>query len=270
MARSYVREARRRGLGSRRERIGTDRRASRRGARRCRDRPPVRERRRAPHLRDALGADDRRERQPRHGEAVRQVPDARGLPRRAAGGARAGHLPDGLLPAEGEGDPRLDAGAAGGVRRAGPAHDPGVVAAAGRGAEDGERRRGRARRRAGDRRRHARAAALAAARADAGGGPGQDRARPRQDRAAGRTGTASRISSSGTAGASATRDGRGARTACSPTSARRAGCRAEHGFSSVVFRRSAVHDLAGSPCLWTTEGRRECAHCGCVAGRCGS
>ena len=48
----------------------------------------------------------------------------------------------------------------------------------GRRAEDGERRRRRARQGAGDRRRHARAPALAAARADAAGGSGQDRARP--------------------------------------------------------------------------------------------
>ena len=49
-------------------------------------------------------------------------------------------------------------------------------------------------RRAGDRRRHARPAALAAARADAGGGSGQDRARSREDRAEAQTGTGSRIS----------------------------------------------------------------------------
>ena len=42
-------------------------------------------------------------------DAVREVPAARGLPRRPAGGARARHLRDRLLPAEGEGDPRHDA-----------------------------------------------------------------------------------------------------------------------------------------------------------------
>ena len=102
-------EARRRGLGTRRERIGPIVERLARGARRRGDRAPLRERCRAAHLRDALGPDDRRERQPGHREAVRQVPAARGLPRRAPGGARAGHLPDRLLPAEGEVDPRRDA-----------------------------------------------------------------------------------------------------------------------------------------------------------------
>ena len=50
--------------------------------------------------------------------------------------------------------------------------------AAGRRAQDGERRLGRARQRAGDRRRHARAPALAAARPHEAGRPGEDRARP--------------------------------------------------------------------------------------------
>ena len=54
-------------------------------------------------------------------DAVREVPHARGLPRRAAGGARARHLRDRLLPAEGEGDARDDADAARGVRRRGAA-----------------------------------------------------------------------------------------------------------------------------------------------------
>ena len=58
----------------------------------------------------------------------------------------------------------------------------------GRGAEDGERRRGRARQPAGRRRRHARAPPVAAARPDAAGGSGQDRARPRQARPARRLG----------------------------------------------------------------------------------
>ena len=119
-------------------------------------------------------------------KAVRQVPEARGLPRRTAGGARAGHLPDRLLPAEDEVDPRRDAHAAGGVRRRGSPDDPRAVAAAGRRPQDGERRRSRAGGGAGHRRRHPRSPDLAAARADAGGRSGQDRARSRQDRAAGR------------------------------------------------------------------------------------
>ena len=77
---------------------------------------------RAARLGDALRADDRREREPRHRAAVREVPAARGLPGGAAGGARARHLRDRLLPPEGEVDPRDDAGAAGGVRRRGAAH----------------------------------------------------------------------------------------------------------------------------------------------------
>ena len=51
--------------------------------------------------------------------AVREVPAARGLPRRAGRGARARHLPDRLLPAEGEVAPRDDGDAARGVRRRG-------------------------------------------------------------------------------------------------------------------------------------------------------
>ena len=58
----------------------------------------------------------------------------------------------------------------------------------GRRPEDRERRRRRARARAGDRRRHARPPSLAAARADAERRPGEDRARPPARRAARRLG----------------------------------------------------------------------------------
>ena len=169
-----------------------DHRAARRRARRRGDRAPVPQPARAARLGDALRADDRRERQPRHGDAVPEVPDAGGLPRRAAGGARARHLRDRLLPAEGEVAARDDAHAARGVRRRGAAHARRARAAAGRRAQDGERRLGRARPRAGDRRRHARAPALAAARADEAGGSGEDRARPREARPARRLGAGSR------------------------------------------------------------------------------
>ena len=98
----------------------------------------------------------------------------------------------GLLPAEDEVDPRRDAGAPRGVRRAGAAHPGRAPATPGRGAKDGERRRGRARASAGRRRRHARAAALTAARTDAARGSGQDRARPPARRARARTGGGSR------------------------------------------------------------------------------
>ncbi len=98
-----------------------------------------------------------------------EVPPARGLPRGAAGGARARHLRDRLLPAEGEVAARDDADPDRGATtaRCRPTFDD-AAAAARRRAQDGERRLGRARRRAGDRRRHARAAALAAARASRG------------------------------------------------------------------------------------------------------
>ena len=112
----------------------------------------------------------------------------RGLPRRAAGGARARHLRDGLLPAEGEVAARDRPHAARGVRRAGAANDAGAAAAARRRPQDRERRRGRARQPAGDRRRHARPPALAAPRADEARGSGEDRARPREARAARRLG----------------------------------------------------------------------------------
>ena len=79
-------------------------------------------------------------------DAVREVPPARGLPRRAGGGARARHLRDRLLPAEGEGAPRDDADAARGVRRRGAADVRRARAPARRRAQDGERRLGRARR----------------------------------------------------------------------------------------------------------------------------
>ena len=59
------------------------RRASRRD-----DRAAVSLRRRAAHLRDALRADDRRDRQPGDRAAVQEVPPAGGLPRRSARGAR--------------------------------------------------------------------------------------------------------------------------------------------------------------------------------------
>ena len=110
--RSYVREARRRGLGRRRERIVPiiDRLAEEHFGRG--DRASLPQRPRAARLRDALGADDRRERQQGHAGALREVPAARGLPRRPDRGAPAGHLRHGVLPAEGEGDPRHDGDAA--------------------------------------------------------------------------------------------------------------------------------------------------------------
>ena len=129
--------------------------------------------------------DDRRERQPGDREALRQVPATRGLPCRADRGARAGCLPDGVLPAEGEVDPRRDDGLARGVRRQGAPDDPGAASTPRGRSQDGERRRGGAGGGAGHRRRHARAPDLATARADAGGRPGEDRARSRQDRAEG-------------------------------------------------------------------------------------
>ena len=98
-----------------------DRRTARGRARGRGDRAPLPLGPRAPRLGDALRADDGRERQQGHPGAVREVPRARGLPRRARRGARARHLRDRLLPAEGEGDPRDDAHAHRGVRRRGSA-----------------------------------------------------------------------------------------------------------------------------------------------------
>ena len=100
---------------------------------------------RAPGLGDALRADDRRERQPRDRAAVREVPPARGLPRRAAGGARARHLRDRLLPPEGEVAARDDAVLLEEFGGEVPRTIDGAAAPAGRRAQDGERRRGRAR-----------------------------------------------------------------------------------------------------------------------------
>ena len=119
VARSYVGEARRRGLGSRRERIGPiiERLATR--ARGRHHRAQVRERRRALDLRDAVCPDDGRERQPRDRAAVRKYRASRGLSRRPGRGARARRLHDRLLPAEDEVDPRCDARPARGVRREG-------------------------------------------------------------------------------------------------------------------------------------------------------
>ena len=144
MARSYVREARKR-VAPKKDRI---RPVIERLAVEHADAKialTFREPARAARLGDALGADDRREREPRHGEALRQVPPARGLPRGAAGGARAGHLRDRLLPAEGEVAARDDDDADRGVRRRGAGGVRRAAAAARRGAEDGERRLGRAR-----------------------------------------------------------------------------------------------------------------------------
>ena len=191
MPRSYVAEARKR-VGPKKQRIlPIIERLARRAPGRD-DRAPLPQRARAARVGDALRADDRRERQPRDGASVREVPPARGLPRRAGRGARARHLRDGLLPPEDEGDPRDDADAARGVRRRRAADDRRARAPAGRGAQDGERRRGRARRPAGNRRRHARAPALAASGADEAGGSGEDRARPRCGSSRASTGASSR------------------------------------------------------------------------------
>ena len=180
-------ELRRRGAQARRPEEAADRAdrgAAGGGARRRGDRAPLPHPARAARLGDALGADDRRERQPGHAGAVRDVPAARGLPRRAAGAARARDLRDRVLPAEGEVAARNDADAAGRVRRRGAPHAAGARPAPRRRPQDGERGRRRARPRAGRRRRHACAPPLAAARPHEAGRPGEDRARPRPPRPA--------------------------------------------------------------------------------------
>ena len=67
--------------------------------------------------------------------------------------------------------------------------------------------------------------------------PGEDRARPAADRAARRTGLASRTCSSGTAAASATRGGRSAKSACSSRCARRAESQSTASDSGVSSQR---------------------------------
>ena len=124
MARSFVCEARRRGLGTRKQRIG-----------------PIIERLAEAHA-DAeialhfgsdvellisvmLSAQTTDVNVNRVTEKLfvkyRTPEDYLAVP---VGGARAGHLPDGLLPAEDEVDPWRDADADRGVRRRGAAHDP--------------------------------------------------------------------------------------------------------------------------------------------------
>ena len=119
--RSFVSEARKR-VGAEARAHPPDHRAARGRARGRDDRAHVPQPARAARLGDALRADDRRERQPRDGDAVPEVPPARGLSRGAAGGARARHLRDRLLPPEGEVAARHDADADRGVRRRGAAH----------------------------------------------------------------------------------------------------------------------------------------------------
>ena len=89
-----------------------DHRPARRRASGCDDRAQIPVASGAPRRGDALGADDRRERQPRDREALRQVPQARGLSRGPARGARARHLRDRVLPPEGEVAARHDGDAA--------------------------------------------------------------------------------------------------------------------------------------------------------------
>ena len=129
------------------------------------DRAHVREPARAADLRDALRADDRREREPRHREALRQVQEAGGLPRRsrspsssATSSRRASTARRrSRCAARCSGSSRCTAARCRReLRRA--------AEAARRRAQDGERRLRRARQRARDRRRHARAPALAATR----------------------------------------------------------------------------------------------------------
>ena len=91
------------------------------------------------------------------------------------------------------------------------------------GAQDGERRRCGARPRAGDRRRHARPPALAAARAYPPRRPGQDRARPAAGRAARRLGPLPASPDLARPPCLRRAASRAARTACSSISARRPG-----------------------------------------------
>ena len=85
------------------------------------DRAAFRVRSRAARVGHALGADDRREREPGHGEAVRKYRRPEDYLAVPAGGAGAGHLRDGFLPSEGEIAERDDGDDARGVRRRGAA-----------------------------------------------------------------------------------------------------------------------------------------------------
>ena len=184
MARSYVREARRR-VGPKRERIRPI------IERLLAEHPDATialtlpQRPRAARLGDALGADDRRERQPRHRAAVREVPHAarttsrsrrrssRTTSARPASSARrrsrcAGRWRCCSRSTTAQVPRRMDEL----LRLPGVARKTANVVVAERGEA------------AGDRRRHARAPALAAARPHAAGRPGQDRARPDAARAA--------------------------------------------------------------------------------------
>src|SRR5262249_41357812 len=152
------------------------------------DRSSLRERSRAARLGHALGADDRRERQPRHGAALQEVQAPGGLPRRPGGGTRAGHLRDRLLSTESKSAAWDNDDAVTGLRRARASSARRPLEAARSRAEDGERRLGRARRPAGHRRRHPCAEVVAASGPHQAGGPGQDRARSSAARAAGRLG----------------------------------------------------------------------------------
>ena len=108
VARSYVARGLAPGRAEARAHPAGDRAAGARAPGRG-DRAEVPRAARAARLGDALGADDRRDRQPRHGVALPEVPPARGLPRGSARRARARHPPDGHVPAEGAQPPGRDA-----------------------------------------------------------------------------------------------------------------------------------------------------------------
>ncbi len=133
---------------------------------------------------DALGADDGCERQPRHDAAVREVPPARGLPRGVVARSSRPISARRASSARDEGVARDDGDAARGLRRPRARHDGSPDRAAGRRAQDGERRAGHWREARRRRRGHARAPALAASRVLARRRSREDRARPDGSRAA--------------------------------------------------------------------------------------
>ena len=182
--------ARRGGASGRRSSGSADHRAAGGRARRRQDRARASGTRSSCSCqRDAVRADDRRERQPRHREAVREVPPPRGLSR----GAGQEELERDIFAT---GFYRQKAKALRGTMAMLLAEHDGQVPEEfdellrlpGRRAQDRERRLGRARQPAGNRGRHARTPALAAPRPHAAGGSGEDRARPDAPRAARRLG----------------------------------------------------------------------------------
>ena len=152
-------------VGPKRDRIRPIIDAPRRRPRRRADRASLPQPARAARLGDALGADDRRERQPRDREALRR---STARPRTTwpcrSRSSSSDIFQTGFFRQKAKGAARDDADPDRGARGRGADRVRRAAAPPGRRAQDRERRLRRARRRTGDRRRHACAPALPAAR----------------------------------------------------------------------------------------------------------